>query len=218
MSARDDRIECVMRPAVLDRLSPRENPALLHGLDRSAVPAEEHEVGFGGLRREEHVENVRAQLAQRGLRPDDLRVTRSLAALCAYRDHGEGGGVVRHVEMHEVGVVRDARRRHDRDRPDDVLAVQPAPFYPSAHSRTASAGAAAAEPTWTGGRDDGGEAEDVVRVALGGVREEMPAVHHAAVGEGGRLRGQVGVFGCVEVLQLVDGVERDVLVRQEDLI
>ena len=45
----------------------------------------------------------------------------------------------------------------------------------------------------------------------------MPAVHHAAVGEGGRLRGQVGVFGCVEVLQLVDGVERDVLVRQEDL-
>ena len=84
MSARDDRIECVMRPAVLDRLSPRENPALLHGLDRSAVPAEEHEVGFGGLRREEHVENVRAQLAQRGLRPDDLRVTRSLAALCAW--------------------------------------------------------------------------------------------------------------------------------------
>ena len=46
----------------------------------------------------------------------------------------------------------------------------------------------------------------------------MPAVHHAAVGERGRLRREVRLLGRAEVLQLVDGVERDVVVRHEDLL
>lgn len=62
-----------------------------------------------------------------------------------------------------------------------------------------------------------GCAEHVGRLALGGLGHELGAVHHPALVKGGDGGVHEGLFGGVEVLEIVNRVEGDVVVRHEDL-